>query len=744
MLGKRSEHLYRRSGLLFFTVVLLLSFARSQCILNRVIPFQDETTVNMNGTVVEGNFFHGSNTCVIRTDDGLHYRLKGLQRVVSYGDFIACTAYFRLPDEQSNPGGFDEAAYFDDHGLRGELRLDTLLNYQPATYRHMVMRTQEQLRRQAEKILDELMGVEGPVMSDPFSVSGHGFLHALLLGDQHHLSNMTKTCLRESGIYHLICISGTHLTFFLLPFRPYLRRRSDLIGARTRKISGVVLLFLPGVLSGFGHGIARASLFACLAGLEQVRARRDDRLNRLALAGAFILLANPFAFRQAGFRLSFGAAVILFAARTPFEHAGATRMWYACTIPFFLLPLTLPLQHGINILSPLIHLAVQPMTAGLTVLGYLLLMIGLLFPTICPFLRLLFTPCLEFFSNVITWLSYRVARKNVMFLTTRQVLLWAAVLVSVGTVFIIHRCDRMRDRRWVSTVSAVCVTAIAVNGFSAVQADLAVERILFLDVGQGDATLFLDRTHTVLLDGGEPGMGLYTVLPAIRHFGRDVIDYAVLTHGHSDHAGGILELVKLGRVRTLVVSYAAMGETSPGQVNVGAEEDLTQRLIKTGNECGVPIRMIGKDETVLLGALVFEVHAPDDTGRAERDANAHSLAGRICFGESHGYVTGDLTREAEHRLVRSGRLTKTTWLHVAHHGSGATTRSSFLNRVQPDFAIISCGRNNRYGHPHERVLADLAEIDCRIFRTDEQGALLLNAEKGESRIIPWRERKKKR
>ena len=230
----------------------------------------------------------------------------------------------------------------------------------------------------------------------------------------------------------------------------------------------------------------------------------------------------------------------------------------------------------------------------------------------------------------------------------------------------------------------------------------------FIDVGQADAALIICDGKTMLIDGGNSDDSnlIYSYLSqrGITH-----LDYIIATHAHEDHVGGLsgaLTFATVGKVYCPVTSY-----------NSNAFRNFVTNVQKRGASITVP--SVGTKFS--LGSASCTVLAVNPYAS---DPNNTSIVLRVVYGNTTFLFTGDAETEVEQTLLNSGYSLSATVLKVGHHGSYTSSSYQFLWNVMPQYAVISCGKNNSYGHPHDEVVSRLRDADVKLYRTDMQGDII--------------------
>ncbi len=233
--------------------------------------------------------------------------------------------------------------------------------------------------------------------------------------------------------------------------------------------------------------------------------------------------------------------------------------------------------------------------------------------------------------------------------------------------------------------------------------------IHYLDVGQGDATLILCDGHAMLIDAGDNDQGT-AVQSYLESQGVTTLDYVIGTHPDADHIGGLdVVLYKFDCKTVIMPDFEKDTRTYDDVVQTMKQKRYKNTLPEVGT-------------VYELGSAVFTIVAPN--GEYGDNANDYSVGILLQHGENRFLFTGDAEEASEADMLENGIDLKADVFKAAHHGSRTANTEEFLQRVEPDYAVISCGEDNSYGHPHGEVMNRLRAMGTSVFRTDEQGTIV--------------------
>jgi len=238
-----------------------------------------------------------------------------------------------------------------------------------------------------------------------------------------------------------------------------------------------------------------------------------------------------------------------------------------------------------------------------------------------------------------------------------------------------------------------------------------VLEVNFFDVGQGDA-IFIEtpQRHQILIDGG-PGSAVLEKLAKEMPFWDRTIDLIILTHPEKDHLAGLIEVLKRYKVENILWT---------GVIRDTAEFKEWEKSIK-GERAKIFIAKSG--QKIIMPRTVLGILYPLENleGEELKDSNNTSIVAKLVFKENSFLFTGDIYKSIEKELITKETDIDSDVLKVAHHGSKTSSSEEFMKEVSPQEAVISAGKDNPYGHPHQEVLEILEKYGIRILRTDLDG-----------------------
>jgi competence protein ComEC len=567
---------------------------------------------------------------------------------------------------------------------------------------------------------------------------------AILIGDRSGLSDDDERRLQEAGTYHVIAISGGNIA--ILTALLLVAMRTVRLSARVSSGVAIGVLLFYGQLAGGGASVSRAITAACVYLAGRVLDHGGPPLNALAVAAVFGVAFWPLAPFDAGFILSFGATlgVLLGASRVfaggegrrgsrPFARraAAAATSLFAATVcaEIALAPIGALLFSRITLAGLVLNFAAIP----LMTLAQVASMATLATAAAAE-------PAARVCGYVAHWAASAIVRSAALVdfapWLSRDVVppAWGLVAAYYASCAVLLTCRR-HVRPALCGVAAAGALMLAGPGLTPGGAPGTL-RVVFLDVGQGDATLaILPDGRAVLVDaGGLAGstfdLGERVLAPSIRAFGVRRLDAFVMTHGDPDHIGGASAALRRFAPRTVwegvpVPPHAGLRALAAAASGVSS----SWRTVQAG------------DRETSGGTEIRVLHPPPPEWERQRVRNDDSVVLDLRLGDVSIVLPGDIGREGEQLVTPRLAPAPLTILKAPHHGSATSSTPPFIRAARPAAVIFSAGRGNRFGHPAPAVMARYRDAGALIFRTDEDGAIVVDTDGTRVEITTWNGRK---
>jgi len=610
------------------------------------------------------------------------------------------------------------------------------------------------------------------------SVEDAQLLSAMIAGDRSWLNHSLRVGFERTGSFHMLVVSGFHLAivagfFFWVAERLCMPRVA--VTLTTVAASLAYALF-----TGFAVPVQRSLWMVVIYLLTRLLYRERNVLNTIGVAALALLVVSPRSFFDASFQMTLLAVVAIGGIAAPLLKnsvhmylsaaknlslqvveksmppraaqfrvtlrmvasalermgSGVWSRWCAWTVfPVLVrcvlraaewivvscvveLAMVLPMAiyfHRITFFALPVNVLVLPLLLLLLPAALCMMVVLAAWPAAAMLPASLVAAVLHTGVGVVRWFSR-------MALADHRIpapLAWQIFLFVLLLVVAIRMAQRERKKAVWCALLLAAVVAILPRAVRHPQNALLVEAI---DVGQGDSLLLITpEGKSLLIDAGGFGGGPHEKTPDY-DIGEEVVstvlwergiqhlDAVALTHAHSDHMGGMPTVLRNFHPDELWV-----GENPPVPAYTA--------LLKEAADLGVRVRSLHEGDVLHPGQVAITVLAPQRDYRPEGEpGNNDSLVLRAAYGKTSALLEGDAEAPVEETMLAESGL-ESTLLKVGHHGSRSSTQPAFLQRVHPQWAVISCGLRNRYGHPREEVLEELQSAGVRTLSTDTSGAL---------------------
>ena len=643
--------------------------------------------------------------------------LKNISTDPELGRKIQVTGQWKFMEQASNPGQFDAAEYYYSRKIMGRLK-EGSIRAMGSSYWHIREWLSDLRVFLKKRIYTALPNKEASIVAK------------MLLGEKSGLDQEIRDLYQRNGIVHILSISGLHITIMGMGLYRFLRKCTcPVIPAA---FAGTIFLFLYGAMTGFGISSVRAIGMYGIHMLGILSGRTYDQLTATGVMMAGMLCFDRGLIENSGFWLSFGSVAGI-GLLTPVMQSAPLRvkrpgiggerirfflkkycsgllqsLWLSTSISIFTLPITLYFFYEVPIYSAFVNLMVLPFMGFVMGAGIVLMIFPNLalvswveqsilsgYERVCLFMdgvpghtwiagRPEWWQIGVYYAGLlgIIWLYQRKAKKGSRFLGRKGWLLGIPILV-----FLLGMDVSSKDS------------------------------VHFLAVGQGDCIVVMTKTgKTYLFDGGsssQRNVGEDIILPFLKYHGISVVDGVFISHPDMDHISGILELLDQDIIEVKAL-YLPNIEAEDGQDFETILKAVTTQMV----------RYYSAGEFMGEGNLQITCLHPEDDFEGEN--NEYSGCFLLENQNLRVLLTGDVEGEGENCLIlqlKKRGIHHVQVLKAAHHGSGNTTSEEFLKTLQADLAVISCGKNNLYGHPHEDMLKRLEEAGIRQCITWEVGCV---------------------
>ena len=632
------------------------------------------------------------------------------ETVVDYGDFVTANGKTVLFEPASNPGVYDAREAFAVLGVYYQM-FPEKMTVTPADG-HMV-----------GKLLLRFKNKLKSVYSAMLSEKDAGIVCGMVLGEKQTMDTQLKELYQRQGIAHIFAISGLHMSMAGMGMFNLQRKiRVPLIPAL---LISAACMTAYGWICGMGDSAIRAIVMMVLSMSAQAAGRTYDSQSGLFLAALMILWEKPLVFTTFGFIMSLASVWALVAVCPIFQRkktqkrSGKIREnWEGILMPGLCISvITVPavcwFLYEYPLYGPVINLMIIPL-------------MGILFPTalIGGMTGLIWLPAGKFFMGIVHVLLgvYELICRCFDAFPASQVTAGRPCpgqLLLAGLMFAIlagaaGKYGLRHGWAWLAGLLAAEYILLAlpkpVDGL----------RIIFADVGQGDCAIVSteDGTHFMIDSGSssKTSSGKYITEKVLKYYGIGSLDMVFVSHMDDDHVNGIEELMTRGWTigRLFVPSVIPNREKGEELLRLAAEHDIHTEIFDAG------MAVTAKEGQNIRWSLNCLHPSSDFETASDNEASMMLLLQyegvRILF-------TGDGETAAEEAVLDC--IGTTDVLKAGHHGSKNSTGAALLEKIRPKAAVISCGKDNRYGHPHKEVLQRLSFYECPYFTTAEGGAVIL-------------------
>lgn len=633
---------------------------------------------NKNETEITGRIY----SCQIKEDQTI-IKIKGKENIlINYYGKINCILGYQIK-------------------AKGEMKMPNqntnfnLFNYQNYLKSEKINYT---FKAQTIKIIDKktplIYKIKNTLYKRANSFKSHKYLKAFILGNDAELEENTKNSYQINGISHLLAISGAQITM-LSCFLLYILKK--ILSKTNAYIVTIFVLIFYLFLTDFQASILRATIFFIILTVNKELNQKIDTITLLALTCGILLIYNPFYIYNLGFLLSFTVSFFLIAmSKTISKEQNYFLKTFKISLIAFLAsaPILINNFHQLNLLTPLINLYFVPFVSFII---YPLSLITFVFKPLDKILL--------FIIKIMENASINLSQIEIFNLTLAHINIIFFILYYIIITIILYKYSK--GKNYIFIFFIILFIHHNINYLN------PISKITMLDVGQGDSILIKLKHNkgNILIDtGGIPNYGnkktfeiaKNITIPYLKSEGINHLDYLILTHGDIDHAKEALNIIKNFKVNNLILNKE--------------NNELEKNIIKNFDK---KVLNISEGSVKINDIKLFFLN-----GLNTHNENKDSLIIYTQIENKNILLMGDATKESEKYLQNTYNLPKMDILKVGHHGSNTSTSKEFVQSISPKISLISAGKNNIYGHPHQITLQNLK--NSNVFITKKDGAIEIN------------------
>lgn len=635
------------------------------------------------------------------------------------GDRVFVSGKLRALHFYQNPGQPDRRAALAAQGV--DARLSTL----PGSFRVIRHSASDSLQGRLARWREHLRQKLLTAMPEPDAA----LIMGMLFGGYDGIDRQTVRDFAATGIVHILSVSGAHIAL-LAGAVFWLAGRLRLRQGWAAAIAAATLLGY-GFLCGFSAPVIRSVIMGLITMAALALERRASAKRALALAVLAMLVYQPYNLFDISFQLSVGCTagllylqpILLQWLSSGLPKSVAQAMAATLSAQLAVIPFLAWYFGTFPVISLFANLLVAPLLEAVILLG---LFATVLAGALEPMARLVFVG-LSLLLGLGVELNRFLSRLPGGTLQLPAMGIAASAAYYAGLLWACGFTEkwglsplvfwRQARRHACAYGAAGLLLAFGLSWFILRSGPLQLH---FIDVGQGDATLIITpNRRAILVDaGGALGVqndfdvGERVVVPYLRHVGVNQIDWLILTHNHQDHAGGAAAVAAFVGVRQALLHQE---EPVPAAI-LRLQQAMQFRNLHSPDELA---------EIELDGVRMQLLQAGEAAASASE--NGRSTVVRLIYGRHQFLLTGDLEGESEKKLMQQSQLTATV-LKVGHHGGRKSSQAAFLQQVAPQYAVVSVGADNRFGHPAPETVQRIRQLPAMLLRTDQDGAVVFRSD----------------
>ncbi len=667
-----------------------------------------------------------------------HYTDKNSQQpTLQVGDKVSLLGKLTEAFSSRNPGEFDYRHYLRLH--------DIYKSFLVFGYNNLELISEDNLGFFYQKIIypSKIFALKN--IDDYIGGDEGAYLKGLVTGERSDLSKELKQAFINTGVMHLIAVSGLNVAYIIISITLILSLFR--LPQIPRTIITIIALVFYCLFTGNPASIVRATIMGILFLIAIILERKTNFYNIVGVSALIILIYDSKQLFDPGFILSYCAVITMVFFYERFERLLSPRInewnikgkkYIRYLLVLFLttlaaqigtLPITAAFFGKISFISLLANLVVVPIANIALAIGFFQILVSIVSPFLSSiiaesniillsfqlwFIRL----CASFDFAYIEFYKFNLFYTIVYFLIL--LLLFTATRKNV----------KFRILLSVLIFSAAVLLNLNLN---------KKLRVTFLDVGQGDCVVIqTPNDRTIIVDCGKQSLtydsGERTIAPYLKRNDISRIDLLILTHYHLDHVGGAEYILKNFEVNKIIDNgQRNSSDISKAIDSIIIAKKITRQKVKSGSFIN------GFEKLRLYFLYPGKTENYQNNYYLEDNLNNESIVCKLKYKDVDILFPGDIEDDVEESLRKKySNFIESDILKVSHHGGSTSTTLPFLVKCKPKYSIISCGAYNKFNHPSVDILYRLENIGSEVFRTDMQGAVIIESDGFDIEVLDWR------
>ena len=649
---------------------------------------------------------------------------------IDYGDTIIVKGTFIKPRGRTKYKGFSYLDYFKSQGIYGTINVANVkvINKKKDMFNEIFLSIKKLIQKNFnQEISNTLLGI--------------------IVGYTEEISEDIRDNFNDSNVSHIFAVSGMHIGYLAMFYNIFFKKAGK---RKTNYFSIAIILFYFRIIK-FTPSVTRATIMAVPVFTSKLLHRKNDSWSMFCLSLLCLLIYNPFLINNISLIFSFLTTFWIIMYNKLFQKTDKSilsrilnTILMTISLMIFIMPIMAIYFHKIPILSIIIGLIVGLIAGPIFILGIIFVLFG-------KTINLgIIKKTLEILINLVVRITKVVGKihLNKVYVITPnlvEVIIYYSFIFILIFLFLVFKQKKIKNQAFIKRTKnllgllkyrynqnkkkIISVLTITILLFIILNQILFPKelKIYFLDVGQGDSCLIVTPNNKkILVDGGgteDFDVGKNILIPYLLARRITHLDYVIISHFDTDHVGGVLTVMEELKVSKVVISK--QGENSENYRRF--EQIVKDKKIK--------VMTVDKENRLTIEKnLYFDILWPNNGHLvSENSLNNNSIVCKMSYINFSMLFTGDIEEIAEKQMLKEYKnnlgIFSSQILKVAHHGSKTSSIKEYIDVVNPKIALIGVGENNKFGHPNEEVITRLKTRGTRIYRTDQNGEILVMVDK---------------